>query len=298
MPTGRHIPTLCRALALAALAAACGKSGQDNAFTPPPITQSAGMPAFKVVKDEMSPDRERVTLRLALAGPTERDSLDALLKDVYRQAMTRLGIEPAVVEIYVYANEKRVSAAPDAFVASCIKRQADKGPNIENKVPLSFPKAVTAALKGDTFVGTLQPKVEIDEAHHHVTLNIPFTEQGQDTWAKELTFNTAMVTFMDYAQRLYQNIPDMDGLSFVGVWKDQPVLRIQLANKEDYNKLDLYALGERIGGKQGKAFAEAQLTHKSDKQIDKEKKAAEKKEYQTALAKLPKAQVTVASSLK
>src|SRR5262249_4722805 len=156
------------------------------------------------------------------------------------------------------------------------------------KVPLTFPKAVAAAMGNDIFVGKLQPKVEIDEAKHHVTLTIPYVEPGKDEWADHLSYNLAVTTFCDYAQRLYQNIADMDGMTYVGVGKDQPVLRINLASKSDYNTLDLYTLGERIGGKQGKAFAEAQLTKKSDATIAKEKAQAEKKEYQQALGKLPK----------
>jgi hypothetical protein len=276
-----------------------GSDKVETAYAPPPFKVPEGLPSFKVVKDEVSPDKERVLANLALTGPAEREQLDALLKDLYRQAMTRIGSEPSTVEIYIYANEDRArAAAPDTWAAECVKHQSDKGPKFENKVPLSFPKAVAAAINGDTFVGKLRPKVEVDEAKHHVTLTMPYVEQGKDQWVSELSYNTALVTFVDYTQRLYQNVTEMDGLTFIGVWKDEPVVRINLASKENYNTLDLYALGERIGGKQGKAFAEAQLTKKSDAQIDKEKKAAERKEYQSALNKLPKGSVSIASSLK
>ena len=280
------------------LVMACDSSkAPENKFAVPPVTASPGMPPFKVVKDDVSTDKEKVNLQVALTAPAERENIEALLKDLYRQVMTRIGYEPSTVEIYVFASEDRAKAAPDAWSASLIKHQSDKGPNIENKVQLTFPKAVAAALQGDTFVGKLQPKVEIDEAKHHVTLTIPYVEPGKDEWADHLSYNLAVTTFVDYAQRLYQNVADMDGLTYIGVWKDAPVLRITLANKGDYNTLDLYALGERIGGKQGKAFAEAQLTKKSDATIAKEKAQAEKKEYQTALGKLPKGQVTVAPAL-
>src|SRR5207245_1760223 len=112
------------------------------------------------------------------------------------------------------------------WAASCIKRQSDKGPTFENRVPLTFPKAVTAALGSGTFVGKIQPKVEVDEASHRVTLTLPFVEPGKDEWAERLTYNLAIVTFTDYAQRLYQSVPEMDGLTFIGVWKDQPAVRI------------------------------------------------------------------------
>ncbi|HJZ89053.1 MAG TPA: hypothetical protein VKN99_27970 [Polyangia bacterium] len=282
---------------LAALAA-CDTGKAENKFAPPPLAVSPGMPAFKTVEDTVSTDKERVKVRLALSQPAEREQIDALMKDAYRQVMTRIGLEPSVVEIYVYANEERAKSAPDAWSGSCVKHQSDKGPTFENKVPLTFPKAVTAALGKDTFVGKLQPKVEIDEAKHHVTLTIPYVEPGKDAWADPFSYNTAMAVFVDYTRRLYENVPDMDGLTFIGVWKEQPVVRINLAVKDDYNTLDLYALGERIGGKQGKAFAEAQLTKKTDAQITKEKRQAERKEYEAALKKLPKGAVQIASSLK
>jgi hypothetical protein len=272
----------------------CDSNKTEARFTPPPITVGAGMPAFHMVKDEVSTDKERVEIRIALDGPVERDAIDALVKDVYRQAMTRLAVEPSAVAIYVHPKEGS-AAAP---LATFIKRQSDKGPVLENKVALTFPKAVTAALHGDTFVGSLQPKVEIDEAKHAVTLTIPYVEPGKDAWAGELSYPTALATFTEYAQRLYQTVPDLNGLTFIGVWKDQPVVRVTLASKEDYNTLDLYALGERIGGKQGRTFAEAQLTHKSDAVLTKEKRAAERKEYEAALAKLPKGSVFVAAALK
>jgi hypothetical protein len=288
-----------RLLACVVLLAAACDSGKatENKFAVPAVTVSPGMPQFKVVKDDVSTDKEKVNLQVALLAPAERENIDALLKDLYRQCMTRIGYEPSTVEIYIYGSEDRAKAAPDAWAASLVKRQSDKGPNIENKVPLTFPKAVNAALKGDTFVGKLAPKVEIDEGKHHVTLTIPYVEPGKDEWADHLSYNLAVTTFLDYTQRLYQNVADMDGFTYIGVWKDQPVLRVNLSSKEDYNTLDLYALGERIGGKQGKAFAEAQLTKKSDATIAKEKAQAEKKEYQQAFAKLPKGSVTVAPAL-
>jgi hypothetical protein len=291
---------LCASLATALSALGCDNTPQPAArFMPPAVTVSAGMPAFKSVKDEVSPDKAKVELRIALSQAPDRDATDALLKDLYRQVMLRMGtgLEPSSVEIYVYANEDRIKSAPDAWLASCVKHQSDKGPAFENKVPQSFPKAVTAALKGDTFTGKLHPMVEIDEAKHHVAITIPYVEPGKDEWAEKLSYNDALVAFVDYAQRLYQNVPDLDGLTYIGQWKDAEVVRINLASKGDYNTLDLYALGERIGGKQGRAFAEAQLTKKSDAQITKEKLAAEKKEYQTALAKLPKGAVTIAKVL-
>src|SRR5262249_7978440 len=150
-------------LVLAFLACDSGKAVETK-YTPPALTPSANMPPFKTVKDDVSPDKEKVIVAVALTQPTEREQIDALIKDLYRQVMTRIGVEPSSVEIYIYANEDRAkAAAPDTFSASCIKHQSDKGPAFENKVPLTFPKAVNQALQGDTFVGKLQPKVEIDE---------------------------------------------------------------------------------------------------------------------------------------
>src|SRR5438552_18760181 len=104
---------------VALLAAACDSSkAPENKFAVPAVTASPGMPQFKVVKDDVSTDKEKVNLQIALAGQVERENIDALLKDLYRQVMTRVGYEPSSVEIYIYASEERAQAAPDAFAAS------------------------------------------------------------------------------------------------------------------------------------------------------------------------------------
>src|SRR4051812_39289181 len=106
----KHLPLFAwmfMLLANASALVACQSKQPENAYAPPALVVSPGMPTFKVIKDEVSTDKERVVLVLALTGAAEHDALEALLKDIYRQAMTRIGMEPSSVQIIVHANEER-----------------------------------------------------------------------------------------------------------------------------------------------------------------------------------------------
>src|SRR5262249_17696459 len=133
-------PAMCALIGIAAVALACSTK-VENRFAPPPIAVSPDLSPLPGVADQVSTDKERAAIRLALTKPTDRDGADAILKDVYRQAMPRIGLEPSTVEILLYAAPEKARAAPDTPLASCTKRQSDRGPTFENKIPLSFPKA-------------------------------------------------------------------------------------------------------------------------------------------------------------
>lgn len=287
------------ALGVALLLAGCESSQPAGPPPPPPIAPApAGTPAFSVLKDTVSADRDHVDVRVALTGAAEREELDKLLQHLYRQMMTRLGVEPLTVAAHVYPSAEAFQRDPDkGAVASVVKKRGDLGPTFDNRVPLSFPKQVGAVISTDTFVGEKKPKLDVDEAQKGVTLTVPYTEPGQDAWRETLTYGSAVTDFLDYAQRLYDGVPALEKLTFVGVHKGAEVLRVRLSSRAEFESLAARDLQERIGAQQGRAFAQLSLGKMSDAAVAKEKAARAKKVYQEALGRLPKDAVTVSKKL-
>ncbi len=288
---------LCAGL-LFALVGCSGSSTPEAPPPPPPIAAApAGTPAFTVVEDRVSADRDTVEVRVAVTSVPEREELDKLLQHLYRQMMTRAG-EPLQVAAFVFPSPEVAQKSPDkGWIASVTKKRGDFGPTFDNKVELSFGKQVAAVLNGDTFAGNKKPKTEIDEAAKALVLTLPFVEPGKDEWRASLNYVAAVTDFLDYADRLYEKVPALEKLTFVGMYKDGEVIRIKVGSRKEWDTVGARDVHERIGAQQGRAFAELSMGKMSDAAVAKEKAARAKKVYQEALKRLPAGAVTVSKKL-
>ena len=107
----RSVVSISAAMLIAAAALSCSKSEQASGPTTccdqPKIP--AGVPAFTVVRDEVSgpSDGQVVKLHVALKQKTKRDDIYPTLQFLYRYAMTRNTFEPTNFLAAVYATERR-----------------------------------------------------------------------------------------------------------------------------------------------------------------------------------------------
>ena len=287
-----------RAGLLFALVGCSGSSTPEAPPPPPPIAAApAGTPGFTVVEDKVSADRDTVEVRVAVTAVPEREELDKLLQHLYRQTMTRAG-EPLQVSALVYPSAEVAHKSPDkGWIASVTKKRGDFGPSFDNKVALSFSKQVAAVLSGDTFVGSKKPRTEIDDAQRAVVLTLPFVEPGKDEWRASVNYVAAVTDFLDYADRLYEKVPALEKLTFVGVHREGEVIRIKVGSRKEWDALSARDVHERIGAQQGRAFAELTMGKMSDAAVAKEKAARAKKVYQEALKRLPAGAVTASKKL-
>lgn len=300
-----------RRLALALLLAAspftvaCQSSSTEPA--PAAATGETASPAdspvaYKVLKDELS--NGTVEYHVLVADTVKHDDVESLLKYLYRHLMTRGEDPPAGIGGYVYTSEAAYATPPRTPAGSIVKRPSDLGPTFENKLPLEFHQEIEQALgerhdKGWKLAMTWQR----DDAQKTMTMTVPHTEPGKDEWAQQLSFNQAMQTFTDAAQALFGNVHELRKLTYVGRWKDQDVVRVELT-RADYTALRLSELDDRIGQHHGRIFLSLQQgphanmsPEKANAAAAKENSALVAKEYKAMLAQL-KGKATVSPQLK
>jgi hypothetical protein len=290
----RHPSLLC-ALCLA---------GCSSSSTPPtptgPVAETVSpkdspMP-YKVLADEVNAQSNTVEFHVLVADQPKHDDVDGLLKYLYRHLMTRREPSPAGLSGNVYSNEVQYKTPPRSPIATVMQKPGDVGPTFDNKVPLEFWQQVDQALSHSDKGWKLEKKITRDDAQKSLAIVVPFTEPGKDEWAETLSFNQAMVTFTDTAQALFDKVPELRHMDFIGRWKDQDVVKIAL-DRADYQALKLNDVEEQIGQLHGRAYLELSASRGSDAQVSKANQARMAAVYKKVLAQL-KGKATVSTALK
>jgi hypothetical protein len=265
-----------RAFAALLVVVAVGCSGSSEPATPAapsgPAAETASpkdspMP-YKVLADQVDTKANTVDFHVLIAASPKHDDVDTLTKYLYRHLMTRTDTEPAALAAYVYSDEAQFKTPPRSPIASVIKKPGEMGPTFDNKVPLEFWQQVDQALPHSDKGWKLEKKLQRDDNAKTLTVTQPYTEPGEDKPAEKLSFNQAMTEFIDETRELFEKVPELRALSFVGTWKDQPVVKISL-DRAQYNALKLGDIEESIGQLHGRAFLELATGRGSDAQISK-----------------------------
>jgi hypothetical protein len=223
---------------------------------------------YRVLADNVNQQANTVDYHLLLAAGSKHDEVEGLLKYLYRHIMTRTETQPAGLAAFVYTDEAQYKTPPRSPIASVVQKSGDIGPTFENKVPLEFWQQIDQALPHSDKGWKLEKKVERDDKSLTLTLTQPFTETGEDRWADKLSYNQALTEFTDETKELFEKVPELRALNFVGTWKDQPVVKISV-DRAQYQLLKLADLEETIGQLHGRAFLELSTGHGSDASVSK-----------------------------
>lgn len=252
---------------------------------------------YKVLLDKT--DNNQTEYHILVADDAKHDDVEALLKFVYRHLWQRNENEMAAVSSYVYNTEGAFKTPPRTPIAKGIRKLGDIGPVFENNVPLEFWQEIEEALKSDTERREQKPrwdeklplgrKVERDDPAKALTLTVPQAQPTLDgknlEWVETVSFAQAMNAFTDTTIQIFENVPDLRTFTFIGTWKDHELTRITL-NREDYAKLDLPGIGEKVGQHHGRAFLELATGRGSDKKVEKGISDRISKDYRSVLTQL------------
>jgi hypothetical protein len=223
---------------------------------------------YKVLSDEVNKQANTVEQHVLLAAQPKHDEADTLLKYLYRHLMTRAEPQPAGVAAYVYSDEAQYKTPPRSPVAAVIQKPGDVGPAFDNKVPLEFWQQVDQALPHSDKGWKLEKKIERNDANKTLTITQPYTEPGEDRYADKLSFNQAMVIFTDAAKDLFEKVPELRAMNFIGRWKDQDVVKIGM-DRTQYQAVNIGDIEEQIGQLHGRAFLELSTGHGTDASVAK-----------------------------
>ncbi|MCU1282549.1 MAG: hypothetical protein JWM53_6095 [bacterium] len=223
---------------------------------------------YKVLSDEVNKQSNTVEYHAILAQQPKHDEADALLKYLYRHLMQRAEPQPAGVAAYVYSDEAQYKTPPRSPIAAVTQKPGDVGPTFDNKVPLEFWQQIDQALPHADKGWKLEKKIDRNDENKTLTVTVPYTEPGEDRWADKLSYNQAMVVFTDTAKQLFEKVPELRALNYVGRWKDQDVVKIGM-DRTQYQAINLGDVEESIGQLHGRAFLELATNRGTDKSVDK-----------------------------
>ena len=261
---------------------------------------------YTVLADTIDAKNNGVDFHVLVADSPKHDDVEKLLKYLYRHLMTRREPQPIALSASVYSNEAQYKTPPRSPVATAMQRSGELAPVFENKVPFEFWQQIEIGLFGDdekerqkkidANKGAKLPiKIERNDAQKSLTVTVPYTESGKDEWAATLSFNQAMNIFTDLAQPLFEKVPELAQLTYVGTWsgcKDhaptcpaEDVVKITL-DRETYRSLKLAELEDRVGQMHGRAYLEMSLGKGSDASITKANQARMAGIYRSMLAQL------------
>jgi hypothetical protein len=224
--------------------------------------------AYKVLADETNKQANTVEHHIMLAAAPKHDEADALLKWLYRHLMTRAEPQPAGVAAYVYSDEAQYKTPPRSPVASVVQKPGDVGPAFDNKVPLEFWQQIDQALPHTDKGWKLEKKIDRNDENKTLTITVPYTEPGEDRWADKLSFNQSMTIFTDTVKELFEKVPELRAMNFIGRWKDQDVVKIGM-DRQQYQAINIGDIEEQIGQLHGRAFLELATNRGTDKSVDK-----------------------------
>lgn len=223
---------------------------------------------YRVLADDVNKQTNTVEYHALLSAQPKHDEADQLLKYLYRHLMTRAEPQPAGVAAYVYSDEAQYKTPPRSPIASVVQKPGDVGPTFDNKVPLEFWQQVDQALPHTDKGWKLEKKIDRQDDQKTLTITMPYTEPGEDRWADKLSFNQAMVVFTDTAKELFEKVPELRAMTYVGRWKDQDVVKISM-DRSQYQAINIGDIEEQIGQLHGRAFLELATNRGTDKSVDK-----------------------------
>jgi hypothetical protein len=223
---------------------------------------------YKVLADDVNKATNTVDFHVLVAQQPKHDEADALLKWLYRHLMTRAEPQPAGVAAYVYSDEAQYKTPPRSPVASVVQKPGDVGPAFDNKVPLEFWQQIDQALPHTDKGWKLEKKIDRNDENKTLTITVPYTEPGEDRWADKLSFNQSMTIFTDTVKELFEKVPELRAMNFIGRWKDQDVVKIGM-DRQQYQAINIGDIEEQIGQLHGRAFLELATNRGTDKSVDK-----------------------------
>ncbi len=323
--TGKSVTAFLALLAAVAVAACEKKAaeGPQTCCTQPDIP--AGVPKFSVVTDDVTgpSDGQKVIMRVGMLQAVKRDEIYAPMKVLYAYTMKRTAFEPIHFEGWFYASESAAKSGGEAgLLAKVVREQSDRAPKCENNIKYNFNEQVDRAfirstrgeqelqedLNDTCHIGEKKKQTRYDEKFAHKTtykldpgnqsveISYPYLEMGKDEFVADLKINSALGAWAEYMTSMFSNAQELKSMTFVGIYKEEPVIRISVSRQQFDNILA--RLQETIASHAAITFQTIGMGKSSSEKAEKEQERFKSKTYKDALDKLPKAQVTISPKLK
>jgi hypothetical protein len=261
-----------RAPAEAGVAAArpspCSASGYREG---PALHRAPGDLAFEVFQNCLWPGDARLAIGVHLTGrtPPGRSQVGSLLEHLWAQARSGLGARfPRHVQICAF---DRPGGWSTDFVG-CLTRgfepmaedeeTTDAGeevPELENRArfsPVEEAERIENVLAAG-FSGPRRPRVAADAARHRLVVTYPFVAPATGRWLARPGCADAIASFLQAAWTFYPVTTELTAFEFEGVWRDRPLLGVEVPSEAAFLAMDPWPLRERLGRAPPERLAQA-----------------------------------------
>lgn len=298
---GIRTTTLFLLLACGSFLTRCEKPSDGKIYfeeLKPPL----GINNVKIVVDENNnaPTGGEIRTYVSVDPAIDRDELQRLMESFYRQASTRSGFSAgkvAKIDLRFYDSEANAQGKGGNWLAQ-VEWQGTGTPTYVNHQKLPLLKWVNKALgKQPQFTGKLQPQILADPQRMEVELTVPMVRSdGSGDYTEKATYAQTMEDFGAYTRTLFEKIPELKKLTYIGKHQDVITLKIWMT-REQYTKLNLIQVQQDLAEYRGK-FVEVLMGGKvKEEEVAKKIDEKRRKLYGELLASLPKEQVQLAEKL-
>jgi mono/diheme cytochrome c family protein len=273
--------------------AACASPG----YGPGPDPSAArGLPPFVVLFNCLWPAHDRLEVSVALTHPARRAEVEALLKSLWGGLKARMGKEfPEATQVCVLPEGATIADGPLGCMKEGFEPEGEPGedePDLQITMradPTEAADLLRAAL-AKALPDDRSPRVTYEPARREVSVLDAHADVGRGASGAKPSYVDAVLPLFVAAWEFYPPRADVAALSFRGVWKGEPLVRVRVADLAAFLAMDPWAVRERL--------LEANIPLAPGAARTDEQTAVLRGELEHALAKLPAGSVSVDSTLK
>jgi len=294
---------VCLGAVLGALIA-CPKMAKEQLYFEdlrPPL----GVGKVEVISDKsMNPETGGEITVIATVEPNaDKDELDRLLQSIYRQLKVRRGFQkgdqPQKIDVRCYDSKAKAEAGGEDWLVRLERTSSISEPTYTNKQKLPLLKWAKLVLKPamPQFSGAHKPQILADPTEMTLEVTYPFvSDDGSGKYVEKLSHERATTAFSSTTISMFEKIPQLKKLTFIGKHEDKVVMKIWLS-REQFTALDLKQVEELLGAFQGQFIEPMMSKQMTSEQVHKKVLKQRRKVYREALARLPKEQVELIKDL-
>ena len=243
------------------------------------------------------------TVLVAVEPEIDRDDLDLLMNAFYRQVKERRGFQTTdtvkKIILRFYASEAKAKIGGEDWLAQLSRPTVHGEPILTNQQKVPLLKWAHKALgKQPEFTGKLKPLLLADPSSLSLDVTVPFVaDDGSGKYVESLSYVKAITELVAYTRTLFDKIPSLQKLTFIGQHNDGIVMKIWLTRPQ-YERLNLGKVEESLGAFQGQFIEPLMSKQISEKAVEEKTIQQRRKVYRETLARLPKEQVELAPDLR
>jgi len=265
----------------------------------PPI----GVGKVEIIKDQSDNPTTggEISVKAVISTDIDRDELDRLLLNFYRQCEKRRGFQikgkPRKIDIRFYDNGGKAEAGGDDYLGRASYKSGDPEPTYENNQIAPLLKWARKAVGKDAAFTKDKVEFKGDAKTMELEVTMPMVEyDGTGDYKEWVTFEKFSTEFSSSVIALFEKIGGLNKITFSAKHHDNIVAKIVLS-RDLYNKIDLKQMEESLGAFQGQFYQDLVSQKITSEKVEEKLKVQRRKIYKEAFAQFAEGEVTIDEAL-